>query len=64
MNAVTKVPAAYRPRDLGPNQRRFMERQGWIDHRIIRTKSHAPDCPHVHDVSAYICSCQEKPNAE
>lgn len=58
MNAI---PPAYRPRELGSNQKRWMERQGWVDKRIVRTKSHRKDCPHVHTVSAYICSCQEEP---
>lgn len=54
MNAI---PPVYRPRGLGPNQRRFMERQGWIDKRVVRTKFHAKDCPHVHTLSAYLCDC-------
>jgi hypothetical protein len=58
MNAIPKV---YAPRGLGPNQHRWMERKGWVDRRIVRTKTHRPDCPHVHNVSAYICSCQEQP---
>jgi hypothetical protein len=62
MNAI---PKAYAPRGLGPNQQRWMERKGWIDRRIIRTKSHHKDCRET--CSAYVCSCQaikEQPNAE
>lgn len=28
-------PKAYRPRALGDNQKRWMERQGWIDRRKV-----------------------------
>ncbi len=37
MNAINRVPAAYRPADLGPNQQRYLERKGWVDRRIVRT---------------------------
>jgi len=59
---VTRIPVAYRPRDLGPNQRRYMQDQGWVDRRIIqRTKVHKPWCHET--CSAFVCTCQteEKP---
>ena len=48
MNAITGVPAAYRPRDLGPRQVAHLKRVGWIDNRTVR-KSHVCGC------SPYLC---------
>lgn len=59
MNAI---PPAYRPRELGSNQKRWMERQGWVDRRIVRTKQHAEWCRE--ECSAYVCSCQTKEKPE
>lgn len=60
MNAVTKVPAAYRPTDLGNGQKRSLEDRGWVR----RTKHHHKDCALYNEISAYLCKCQEKLNAE
>jgi hypothetical protein len=58
MNAINSIPAAYRPRGLGPNQQRWLERKfPQITKNVVRTKSHHKDCPHVHTVSAYVCGC-------
>jgi hypothetical protein len=51
MNAIPAV------KPLSPNHERYMREKGWIDRRIVRTKTHAKDCPHVHTVSAYVCGC-------
>lgn len=64
MNAISSVPAAYRPRELGPSQRRWLEQKhpGIGRNRVVRTWSHKSWCNER--CSAPLCECQTKEKPE